>query len=114
MKPFDLEAAKRGEPITTRDGRCVRFLAHVPEAGEDARIVAMVEGDNRPRLFRESGICNLNAEGSGLDLAMRPRVVWVNFYANGTAVWYESREVAEREAETPSAFPLHTAVRVEV
>lgn len=28
MKPFDLEAAKRGEPIITRDGVEAHFVAH--------------------------------------------------------------------------------------
>lgn len=30
MKPFDLEAAKRGEPICTRDGRKAWFASYVP------------------------------------------------------------------------------------
>lgn len=114
MKPFDLEAAKRGEPITTRDGRSVRFLAYVPEAGEDARIVAMVAGDDLPRFYRESGLCFLNGEGSALDLAMVPRIVWVNLYDGGCAAWHDSRADAEQCAESSGHEPLHTAVRVEV
>ena len=39
MKPFDLEAAKRGEPIQCRDGRPVKFIGHVPEAHDHNRIV---------------------------------------------------------------------------
>ena len=32
LRPFDLDAAKRGEPICCRDGRPAKFIAHVPEA----------------------------------------------------------------------------------
>lgn len=44
MKPFDLEAAKRGEPIQYRDGTPARFLLYVPEAYEDCRVFALREG----------------------------------------------------------------------
>jgi hypothetical protein len=32
MKPFNLQAAINGEPIQTRDGWQLKFVAHVPEA----------------------------------------------------------------------------------
>lgn len=41
MKPFDLDAAKRGEPIVTRNGTPVKFIAHVPEAMEDERVIIL-------------------------------------------------------------------------
>lgn len=41
MKPFDLEAAKRGEPVVTRDGRPVRIICF--DANSDAPIVALVQ-----------------------------------------------------------------------
>lgn len=44
MRPFDLEAAKRGEPIVTRDGRPAKFVAHVPEA-DDREVVCLVDGE---------------------------------------------------------------------
>ena len=37
MKPFDLEAAKRGEPIVTRGGEAAKFIAHVPDADKIGR-----------------------------------------------------------------------------
>ena len=43
MKPFDLEAAKRGEPIVTRDGRQARFIAHVPDAPPAQRVVCITD-----------------------------------------------------------------------
>lgn len=56
-RPFDLEAAMRGEPIVTRDGRQARFIAHVPEAAQSGRVVAMIEGCELPFLYYEDGTC---------------------------------------------------------
>lgn len=44
MKPFDLEAAMRGEPIVTRDGRKAKFIGYVPEAVGTEKVVALVAG----------------------------------------------------------------------
>lgn len=55
MKPFNLEAAKRGEPIVTRDGRKARFIAHVPEAGEAYRVVVYIEDHIDVQSYYEDG-----------------------------------------------------------
>lgn len=69
MKPFDLEAAKRGEPIVTRDGREAKFIAHVPEAtNEYNRVVFLVEGDLYVR--PTSGLIKQKTTFSELDLFM--------------------------------------------
>ena len=54
MKPFDLEAAKRGEPIICRDGTPAKFIAHVPEANISERVVALM--GTSIELFHESGM----------------------------------------------------------
>lgn len=52
MKPFDLELAKQGKPVCTRDGRAVRILCYDFISVEDTPIIALVrtsekqEGDN--------------------------------------------------------------------
>lgn len=43
MKPFNLEEAKAGKPIITRDGTEAKFIAHVPEA-EDNKVVILIDG----------------------------------------------------------------------
>lgn len=55
MKPFDLEAAKRGEPIVTRDGRKAKFIAHVPEASEGFRVVAFIAEEPSCSSYAENG-----------------------------------------------------------
>lgn len=44
MKPFNLEEAKAGKPVVTREGKKVKFVAHVPEAREGHKVVFLNEG----------------------------------------------------------------------
>lgn len=69
MKPFDLEAAKRGEPIITRDGRKVKFVAHVPEAKSE-KLVCLVNGDLF--LYLDDGSFVFSKPPAPLDLFMAP------------------------------------------
>ncbi len=55
MKPFNLEEAKAGKPIVTRDGRKAKFIAHVPEAGEPYRLIALVDGNRSPSAYCDDG-----------------------------------------------------------
>lgn len=92
MKPFDLEAAKRGESIVTRDGREVKFIAHVPEAEPDTQVIYL-EGDK---------LWGARVDGSAIrevshELFMAPkkRTLWVNMYEDGNARCYPEKAVAD-------------------
>jgi hypothetical protein len=54
MKPFNLQEAIAGKPIQTRDGRVLKFVAHVPEAGEGYEVVVM-KGDGYVGCWCEDG-----------------------------------------------------------
>ena len=83
MKPFDLEAAKRGDPIVTSKGKILQFI------GVDSK------GD----------VVGEDAEGTisrhrHHDILMPPtkRIVWVNLYKDGsTRYWYDSEEAANKK-----------------
>lgn len=74
MKPFDLEAAKRGEPVITSDGRPYTFGAHNPDAEVHGRIVgwigAMHIAHTEDGRFY-AGTCKYD-----LFMAPKKRVVW--------------------------------------
>ena len=96
MKPFDLEAAKAGAPLVTRDGRPAKFIAHVAEAHPNQRLLVLV-GGAVCRHF-EGGRCMLNpGDESPYDLFMAPvkRTVWVNLYEYGEATWFSTKEIAD-------------------
>lgn len=69
-KPFDLEAAKKGAPIITRVGRAAKFIAHVPQCREDARVIVLIEGDRMCYSFCENGHFLSRYEECGDDLFM--------------------------------------------
>ncbi len=66
-KRFDLEAAKRGEPILY-DGMPATFVAYLPENAPDWRVVISVNGQIRP--LTEDGRYCIGAE---VRLTMAPR-----------------------------------------
>ena len=95
MKPFDLEAAKRGEPIVTRDGREAKFIAYVPEMIDESRLLYVVMG----RLCRGSkyGKYLTNSDfDSAFDLFMAPkkRAAWLVINGTGSAKLFNTLEMA--------------------
>lgn len=100
MKPFDLEAAKRGEPIVTRGGEAAKFIAHVPDADIGFRVVVMLDGviecycDDGSYILSSKSTCDLF-------MAPRKRTVWVNVYPPGTNCFggaYETEAIANNYA----------------
>lgn len=55
MKRFDLEAAKRGEPIVCRDGTPARFIAHDPEGAEEYRVLVRIRDRLCTHEYMEDG-----------------------------------------------------------
>jgi hypothetical protein len=80
MKPFDLEAAKRGEPIVTRDGRPAKFIAHVPEANACYQVVALFSGLISTHAVSGRVYPEKHPNDADLFMAPRKRTVWVNVY----------------------------------
>lgn len=86
MKPFDIELAKAGHPVCTRDGRAVRILCYDFITQEDTPIIALVRLSEK-----QEGIICYKADGRNfapgmaeLDLVMVPekREGWVNVFIN--------------------------------
>ena len=98
MKPFDLERAKAGDPIVTRDGRNARFIAYIPEAGESYRVVVLIEGKETPCLLDENGRRQYTHDNAQLFMAPTKRDGWVNVYPMYSAILYQSKEMADINA----------------
>ncbi len=113
MKPFDLEKAKRGEPIVCRDGTPAKFIAHVPEAEEYSRLVVLIDGE--VCMTYDGGGGTRVFVGDRRDLFMAPvkRTVWLNLYSTdyNNAVMYDDEKTADMYANKPvriggRAWPL--------
>ena len=96
MKPFDLEAAKAGAPIVTRDGRPAKFIAHAAEAHLNQRLLVLIDGTVCTR-FESGKYAASPAHVSDNDLFMAPvkRTVWANVYGYGGATWYNTEKAAD-------------------
>ena len=80
MKPFDIEAAKRGEPIVSSDGKLWYFV------GVNRSFAIVVENRNG----------DLNTfQACHLYMAPKKRTVWVNFYSNGEALYHYTQKEAD-------------------
>ena len=89
MKPFDLEAAKRGDPIQMKYGRKLEFVAYVPEARPEHRVVV---------LDPPTGIMAGVSKGD-VFMAPKRRTVWVNLFTWAEACYYPSQEAADSAQE---------------
>lgn len=78
MKPFDLEAALRGDPVVTRDGRPVTQVTEFEGLGEFC-VAAVMNGSLA--IFKRDGHYCFRGD-SLYDLFMAPKKVtlWVNVY----------------------------------
>jgi len=91
MKPFDLEAAKRGDPICTEDNKPLRFICFDEVSN---RIVYGYEGKRIAHTdFMIANTC--------IFMAPKKRTVWVNLYlpASGCVVGKANHYESERDAD---------------
>ena len=87
LKPFDLEAAKAGKPVCTRDGRKARIISF-DRHGEDCPIIALVVDSKNAECeevidYTLDGICNeniINHNKYDLMMSTRKKEGWVNVY----------------------------------
>lgn len=115
MKPFDLEAAKCGEKVCTRDGREARFLDVIKK--DIYPVVAVytnLDGEECVGTFTPEGHI-FTWEDSGNDLMMDSLTAgYINIFKNnlcGGCIW-RTREEAERNARRTDGMYI-TTIRVE-
>lgn len=88
FKPFDLEAAKAGKPVCTRNGQEVRII-YFDAKLENYSIIALVKekGSTREYLhtYTNEGRIYYKNPTHSLDLVMplKKKTGWVNIFANG-------------------------------
>ena len=84
LKPFDLQKAREGKPVCTRDGRKARIICFDRE--NEQPIVALIEKNEEESIdtfFNNGHSVSKTNEAAG-DLMMLPekKEVWVNVYKN--------------------------------
>lgn len=88
LKPFDLESAKKGEPVFTRDGRKARVICFDRKGYELYPMLALVEesgSENNIYSYKANGMWANTGEESNNDLMMLPKMreAWIVVYESG-------------------------------
>ena len=109
MKPFSLEAAKRGEPIVCRDGTPAKFIAYVPEARPAYRVVVLVD-DLVAAKCADGRHWPDSDSNNDIFMAPKKRTVWLNLYSNEVARMHPTQRAADESGENNriggKAWPL--------
>ena len=113
LKPFNLDAAKQGKPVCTRDGCKVRIICF--DRKDNTPIVALIErvdGIEILQCFYNDGKC-FHDSTSDNDLMMLPQKKegWVNVYALNTC--YSSKEEAEANIDQDYEHEYVRTVKIE-
>ena len=113
LKPFDLEAAKKGKPVCTRDGRKARIICFDRKGYNRFPIVALIMNDDKESdiyTYRPNGKLDNNGNESDKDLMMLPEKHegWINIYKTyddkfaamtGSLYLYKTEKEAKMEAD---------------
>lgn len=89
MKPFNLEEAKAGKPVCTKDGQDVRLICFDAIVGIKTLIVGLIKDKSGSEF-----VCFYNNDGSAAsnqktyDLIMKPihRVGYINIYKDNNEI----------------------------
>lgn len=110
LKPFDLEAAKAGKTVCTRDGRKARIICF--DAKCNKPIVALIYDCNKETVFQylENGRFFVD-QIDKYDLMMLPQKKegWINIYTcydgaeTGISI-YKTKEIAKKEVDNDSSY----------
>ena len=106
LKPFDLEAARSGKPVRTRDGRKARIICF--DAKGTHPIIALVsdpdiEGEEIPFCYTNDGFYNNPNFESYHDLMLLPekKEGWVNVYKR------ENEYICENECSVSTGITVY-------
>ena len=124
MKEFDLEKAKAGHPVCTRDGRPVRILCFDRRREDKSRpIIALVEeepGNEVVRVYKQNGLfLDVLIDENDLLLAGVKKEGWVNIFSGGvlgtmaSTIIFSSKEEAFECADKGRRAGYITTTKIE-
>lgn len=123
MKPFDIELAKAGYPVCTRDGRPVRILCFDRKSVDGYSILALIDkGDSEGIVsyIRQGTFYSHGKEHKNdLFMAAVKKEGWVNVFINASyfdsktaGTIYPTKEEALKDIDTKSPHYIDT-VKIE-
>ena len=124
LKPFDLEAAKQGKPVCTRDGRKARIVCFDAEGGKPLIVLSKIDGKEVILRYTEKGQSDYYHSPTPRedDLMILPekKEGWVNICKDAKdddrivlGHIFESREDAVESAPNNDRYITIATVRIE-
>lgn len=122
MKPIkDPTLLKPGDPLTSREGYAYTFIAYVPDARENSRLILLRQSNKDIIVRYSNGTVSGGRVGEHAgDVGLPPekRTVWVNVYMNDEQPWgvvYPTEEKADAAADKAvraggKAWPLEIEI----
>ena len=120
LKPFDLEAARQGKPVCTRDGRKARIICFDAKRKDEKNIIALIPSKEYPEFedliaYPNNGNYHGGHENDG-DLMMltKKKEGWLNIYKDfedRICCIYKTKEEALEKKETEDDYI--TTVKIE-
>lgn len=120
LKPFDIEAAKQGKPVCTRDGRKARIICFDAKRKDEKNIIALIPSKEYPEFedliaYPNNGNYHGGHENDG-DLMMLPekKEGWVNIFKDfedTVCCVYPTEKEALEDGETEKDYI--TTIKIE-
>lgn len=100
LKEFDLEAAKAGKPVCTRDGRKARIICFDLN-NKNFPIVAIINCDTEENAYQYDidGVCDEHDNNLNLMMSHEKKEGWVRIYKSASNVYYLSSNIYKTEEE---------------
>lgn len=102
LKPFDLEAAKAGKPVCTRDGRKARIICFDMNSFNNHIIVALITEENGTESiysYTNEGKWKETKTENDLMMLTEKKEGWINIYNADTTFYYVDGRVFETKDE---------------
>ena len=116
MKPFNLDLAKQGHPVCTRDGRPARIVCFDRKGIKYEKpypILALVDGEEQEEViaYYEDGSSAYGAQIDDLCMAKVKKTGWVNIYDDGGGHYTTGNTIYDSEQEADeAAFGAQTKI----
>ena len=93
LKPFDLEAAKAGKPVCTRDGRKARIICFDVKDKNNMQIIALVQSKSGETevvnfYYKDGKKSKIGITGNDLMMVSEKHEGWINIVKNADDYYY--------------------------
>lgn len=113
LKPFDLESAKSGNPVRTRDGRKARIICFDKIGCYPVIALVQEEGMEMCHFYTKDGKCADSENNNDLMILPEKKEGWVNVYKDGDNNYRSTIYTNEKVALSRKGSACLATVKIE-